>query len=226
MKIALANIKGGVGKSTISILFADYLAELGYDLMLVDFDRQRSSSNERIKDQSIYDNEFPYHVQALDIENFEEVQKLMQLPMQKEQFLILDTPGTVNEDALAWIYSQCDYLLIPFQYESKCLDSTGSFISLVGLIRENITSNVKLIFIPNRFNLKVGTKEEKQLWEETDSVFHNVGLLAPPIKNSVAVTRSNTISLTSEQRDIVSPAFDYILKQMFGNDVKKIKKNY
>lgn len=41
--ITFANQKGGVGKTTLCTMFADYLAAKGESVLVVDFDRQQIS---------------------------------------------------------------------------------------------------------------------------------------------------------------------------------------
>ena len=47
-KVVFANQKGGVGKSTLCILFANYLASKGKDVCIIDTDLQKSLTTYRI----------------------------------------------------------------------------------------------------------------------------------------------------------------------------------
>ena len=50
-KIVFANQKGGVGKSTLCILFANYLAAKGKDVCIIDTDLQKTILMQRRKDK-------------------------------------------------------------------------------------------------------------------------------------------------------------------------------
>ena len=68
-KIVFANQKGGVGKSTLCMLFANYLAWKKQDVCLIDTDLQKTIMMQRKKDREIYeDMEEPYTVQDLDVQ--------------------------------------------------------------------------------------------------------------------------------------------------------------
>ena len=45
--ITFANQKGGVGKTTLCTMFADYLAAKGESVLVVDFDRQQTIFSKR-----------------------------------------------------------------------------------------------------------------------------------------------------------------------------------
>ena len=46
--ISIINMKGGVGKTTLSIGIADYLAEIGKKILLIDADPQFNSTQAMI----------------------------------------------------------------------------------------------------------------------------------------------------------------------------------
>ena len=52
--ITFANQKGGVGKTTLCTMFADYLAAKGESLLVVDFDRQQTIYSKRKEDVEKY----------------------------------------------------------------------------------------------------------------------------------------------------------------------------
>ena len=54
-KIVFANQKGGVGKSTLCILFANYLAYKKQDVCIIDTDLQKTIAGQRTKDLQIFE---------------------------------------------------------------------------------------------------------------------------------------------------------------------------
>ena len=57
MIILFGNQKGGCGKTTNCIQFANYLVEKGKEVLVLDLDFQRSLSDRRKEDIATYDNE-------------------------------------------------------------------------------------------------------------------------------------------------------------------------
>ena len=72
--IAVSSGKGGVGKSTLCILFANYLAAKGRDVCIIDTDLQKTILMQRRKDKLIYEGEEePYNVQDFDVTDVETI---------------------------------------------------------------------------------------------------------------------------------------------------------
>ena len=131
-KIIFANQKGGVGKSTLCMLFANYLAWRRKDVCIIDTDLQKSIMMQRRKDQTVFEGqEVPYNVQEFDIDDPERVAQLMESASQVEGYVLFDSPGNISEDGLVPMFVEADYIVCPYEYEEKTLDSTGVFIQVV-----------------------------------------------------------------------------------------------
>ncbi len=84
-KIVFANQKGGVGKSTLCMLFANYLAFKRKDVCIIDTDLQKTILMQRRKDSTVFgDQEEPYSIQDFDIDDPTAVQQLMESAAQVE----------------------------------------------------------------------------------------------------------------------------------------------
>ncbi len=59
IKVVFANQKGGVGKSTLCMLFANYLSWKRKPVCIIDTDLQKSIMMQRQKDLQIFDEEDP-----------------------------------------------------------------------------------------------------------------------------------------------------------------------
>ena len=78
MVITFGTQKGGVGKTTLCTLFANYLASIGKKTLVVDCDNQQTITEKRKADKKKYtDAKFLYNVQSFNISNVEHVQNLM-----------------------------------------------------------------------------------------------------------------------------------------------------
>ncbi|MBF1080501.1 MAG: ParA family protein [Prevotellaceae bacterium] len=215
-KIVFANQKGGVGKSTLCMLFANYLAWKKQDVCLIDTDLQKTIMMQRKKDREIYeDMEEPYTVQDFDVQDPELMQQLMESASQTEGFVLFDSPGNVSEDGLVPMFTGADFIICPYEYEEKTLDSTGTFIQVINALRQTTPEmNARLFFVPNRIDVRIGTADELRMWKQTDAIFKQLGSVTPRITARASLKRINTFEITAPQRDAVKAAFDFMIRRM------------
>lgn len=214
--VVFANQKGGVGKSTLCILFANYLAYKRKPVCIIDTDLQKTIMMQRKKDNEVFEGEEePYSVQDFDVKDPETMQALIDSARQVDGFVLLDSPGNVSEDGLVPLFTGADFIVCPYEYEDKTLDSTGVFVGVINKLREaNPDMKGQLFFVPNRIDARIGTQEENRMWKETDQIFKKLGYVTPRIASRATLKRINTFELLSTQRDAVSDCFDYMLKKM------------
>ena len=215
-KIVFANQKGGVGKSTLCMLFANYLAWKKQDVCIIDTDLQKTIMMQRKKDREIYDDmEEPYTVQDFDVQDPELMQQLMESASQTEGFVLFDSPGNVSEDGLVPMFTGADFIICPYEYEEKTLDSTGPFIQVINALRQaQPEMTARLFFVPNRIDVRIGTADELRMWKQTDAIFKQLGAVTPRITARASLKRINTFEITASQRDAVKGAFDFMFRRM------------
>lgn len=215
-KIVFANQKGGVGKSTLCILFANYLAWKKQDVCIIDTDLQKTIMMQRKKDSELYpDTDEPYNVQDFDVADPETMQQLMDSASQTEGYVLFDSPGNVSEDGLVPMFTNADYIICPYEYEEKTLDSTGMFVQVINALRKLTPEmQAKLFFVPNRIDVRIGTTDELKMWKQTDAIFKQLGAVTPRITARAALKRINTFEITPSQRDAVRPAFEFIIRRI------------
>ena len=215
-KIVFANQKGGVGKSTLCMLFANYLAWKKQDVCIIDTDLQKTIMMQRKKDREIYDDmEEPYTVQDFDVQDPELMQQLMESASQTEGFVLFDSPGNVSEDGLVPMFTGADFIICPYEYEEKTLDSRGTFIQVINALRQATPEmTARLFFVPNRIDVRIGTADELRMWKQTDAIFKQLGAVTPRITARASLKRINTFEITASQRDAVKGAFDFMIRRM------------
>ena len=201
--VIFSNIKGGVGKTTLCALFADYLIEHGFPTFVIDADLQASlfRHQQREKDAAP-DAQVPWNVDILDTSDRKRLVQVMEKLKEVPGVVLIDCPGNLNDRNLAYIYQSADTAIIPISFDADTVDATGI-----------------LIFVPNRINAAERKSEELRQREQTIGFLGLVGTVTPMVKQSVVVKRYSTLyPLEKNQTELLEPAFNKIIKEL---DLKK-----
>lgn len=226
--VAFANQKGGVGKTVLCTLFANYLYENGIPSCVIDADLQSSISymrKENLDKEKLSESEVPWTVSAFDLkcprtvnlnDFIQSVNKLMTTVTQLDGCVIFDTPGNLSEDGLAPVFSKVDYIVCPYFYDQNTLSSTGVFIQTLDVLRQvDPNMKAKMLFLPNAVQKGVGLKNELEMWRRIDSVFDKYGTVCPKIERKVCLQRYSTLDITTEQKNAVKESFDFIIRKIY-----------
>jgi len=167
--ITFANQKGGVGKTTLCTLFANYLVTHRKKVLVIDCDVQQTISFRRKADLHKYkDVTIPYNIQPFNIANATNVQNLMTNLRKMQGIILIDAPGNLTQQGLIPIFANSDYIICPFQYEVTSINATATFISFIYKIRAKLSKNVAQLFlVDNSHDKRFGKKEELELWRMT-----------------------------------------------------------
>lgn len=204
MIITFATQKGGTGKTTLAIAFANYISSTTErKINVFDFDYQKSFYDKWKEDELL---ELPKLYDVERIENDEEFSDFEMLSEMKnsDEIYLFDLAGTLDAkytDLL--IYS--DFIIIPFEYSDVSTKSTIVFLNLLGLIE----SEADKIFIRSKYD-----KGYKYLNQEAmDKEIQKFGkLLENPVYKRNCLQNIDTRKLTYEQRYAVKNAFNEIIQ--------------
>jgi chromosome partitioning protein len=215
--ITFANQKGGVGKTTLCMLFANYLVAHRKKVLVIDCDVQQTISFRRKADLQKYkDVTIPYNIQPFNIANVQNVQNLMINLRKMQGIILIDAPGNLTQQGLISIFANSDYIICPFQYEVTSINATATFISFIYKIRAKLSNDVAQLFlVDNSHDKRFGKKEELELWQMTAKRFSEYGLITPMVEYRAEMRRYTTLYLMKTQEIIISPAFDFIYNHIF-----------
>ena len=187
--VAFSTQKGGVGKTTFTVLAASYLHYLkGYNVVVVDCDYpQHSIVSMRKRDAELVNNNQSYKLLAFN--QFKSLNKKaypilcatpeeaittakehIQSSENEIDIVFFDLPGTVNSEGVISSLASMDYIFTPITADRVVLESTLSFaITINNLLVQNEQFNIKGL---NLFWNQVDKREKTdlyQLYEKTIS---------------------------------------------------------
>lgn len=206
--ILFSNIKGGVGKTTLCALFAEFLAENGYPVMALDADIQASLFRHRNRDMEAFPEEqLPWNVDVLNTSDGNQLQQTMDKLKQIPGIVLIDCPGNLNDRNLEYIYKCANAAIIPTSFDADTIDATGLFVKAFRTV-----SRAELVFIPNRISSSERRSDELRQRTQTIDFLQLVGKVVPFVRQAVAVKRYNTIlPLEKAQLDAVENPFNKII---------------
>jgi len=178
-KLVASNQKGGVGKSAVVCQFAHYLNQLGFRVLVVDFDHQKNTSKAlktggliqlaSVNAFEVYTKSVTELAQYSDFMLVEAVTELVNIEKQGEKhnsfagnlltFLkamdghfdicIMDTNPNPDIRQVASLIGS-DYVISPLQLNQEAIDGIGGLLQQVRAINQKLNPNLKLIgILPN-----------------------------------------------------------------------------
>ncbi|MBR1395060.1 MAG: ParA family protein, partial [Prevotella sp.] len=157
----------------------------------------------------------PYSIQSFEVSDPKTMQMLMENAQSQDGFVLFDAPGTIKDDGLAPMFIYADYIICPFEYESKSLSSTRTFIQVVNRLRQlNPQMKAQIFFVPNKVDARMGTREELELWKQMAAEFGENGIVAPPVGYRAQMKRVNTYNVPLPLKHAVYESFRFIVKSI------------
>jgi chromosome partitioning protein len=203
MIILIGNQKGGAGKSTLTLLLANYLTTIHqHKVTILDMDYQQSIASNAEK-AKILENDPLYDVVPVDLKQFPDL--LHVINNNKQDIAILDMPGKMDDDGLIPALGAADIVLCPFAYDEFTVDSTLLFAMVV----RQINNRAPLIFIPNR--IKQTVKYETKA--EVEKVIREFGTISPAIPDRIDFQRVSTFQTPLILYPVILPTLNLLYDQ-------------
>lgn len=203
MVIIIANQKGGAGKSTLTLLLANYLTLVKKrTVVVIDMDYQQSIAGKYEK-AKLLENVEPYEVIAASLEHYPIM--LSVLAQNKEQIVIIDLPGKLDDDGLIPVFQSADLIICPFTYDEFSFESTVLF----SVVLRKINASAPINYIPNR--IKGNVKYETQ--GEVENQLSKFGHISQAMPDRIDFQRINTFQTPLSVYPIIIPVFEKIIEK-------------
>ncbi len=200
MIIIIGNQKGGAGKSTLTLLLANYLT-LNKKCMVtvVDMDYQQSIA-QKYEKSKLLENAEPYQVIAAELEHFPMMLETML--QDKKQVVLIDLPGKLDDDGLIPVFRAAGLILCPFAYDEFSFESTVLFSVVV----QKVNPAALIAFVPNR--IKANARYDTQ--QEVNQQLAHFGKITAPIPDRIDFQRINTFQTPLSVLPVIIPVFEKI----------------
>lgn len=219
--VTFANQKGGVGKTTLCVTFANYLVAKGVRVVIIDCDFQHSILKCRKADLKKYGEELvPYEIWAYEPDSKEAMTSLIEKLHNDPELdvVLMDSPGSLHAEGLVPMFVNSDIIVVPFHYDLVTIPSTASFLLFLDRLRQAVGEgmNAQLFIIPNLNDNRVGKRSELILWDNTRETFSNYGYVTGKIPRRADMERFSTLAALDMQHQYVSSVYDKIYFTIFG----------
>jgi chromosome partitioning protein len=165
--IAVLNLKGGCGKSTIAINLACELASASDSVLLVDNDAQGTARH------WFSQGRLPVRGEFMPLETEEDGERMVRtLSARNERYVVLDAPAHVGAAALA-AGKVADLVLVPVTASGVDLLATQSVVDLIHEARVRRRSAVpKCLIVPSKIDRRTdaGRRIEEQVQRFGESI--------------------------------------------------------
>ena len=218
--VTFANQKGGVGKTSLCVTFANYLVTKGARVVVIDCDFQHSIMKCRKADIKRYGEELiPYEVWSCEVSDNNAMTSLVEKLHNDPEIdvALMDSPGSLMANGLVPMFVNSDIIVVPFHYDLVTVPSTASFLMFLDRIRKMVGAKMKaqLFIVPNQHDPRVGRRSELLLWDNTRETFSNYGYVTAKIPKRADMERFSTIAGLDMALPIATPVFDKLYSCIF-----------
>lgn len=131
MIVIFGSMKGGTGKSTVTLLAANAAAADGHAVTICDVDAQKSISKLRLLDTEDFTDALPYPILSQNVATFEKEAQDLDA---RNDFIFVDVPGKLDEhlppeyQEISRVLNYADFLFIPFTPGNFALEASLSYL--------------------------------------------------------------------------------------------------
>lgn len=213
--IVFGNQKGGVGKSTLCVIMAHWLASQHKKVIVYDGDTYQKSIYLYRQDElkAHPDDKTSWDVKLINSNDIVKTKKTLDEAAQFDGYVLIDCPGSLTSPGVAPILQTADAIIVPFSYDTNTIHSTTTFIQVL-FSPEIKQEKERVFFVPNQINDRIGTKQEKEQWDKIKQQLSNFGKVTERVKYTVDVKRYSTLYYTKAQIDNTKAAWTTVINKL------------
>ena len=232
MLIVFANQKGGVGKSTLALLFSDYLGMAGYRCRVLDCDKQQSIVEKYLLDLTFegihYDTEKIQNDDCPVPVNPNSLFRIERLPFDvlsgairgwldngedsftdsENDFNIFDMPGQLDIEQMEPIFRLADAIITPTSFSDFDNSSTLTFTNAL----RGMNLRAKRFVVPNAIMTSANYSSRSDIEQQLLGMGCHI---TPDVARTVNLSRNlSTMFINPYVLAVVENAFAYIIKKL------------
>lgn len=205
MNIIIGNQKGGVGKSTLTVLAANFLTLVKeWPATVIDMDYQQSIA-QKFDKAKVLENAEPYDVIPANLESFAVLNQV--LAKNQHDAVLIDLPGKLDDDGLILVFKSADLAVCPFAYDEFTFESTVLFT----VVLKKVNPAIDVYFVPNR--IKANAKFE--IMAEVNEQLQKFGKITAGIPDRIDFQRITTFQTPLSLYPVITPVFEEIFARLW-----------
>lgn len=180
--IVFGNQKGGVGKTTCTVMTAAALSQSPFNLNLtvIDTDHQKSIIKSRLLDTEDFEGVLPFDVMNYNVQTLQK--KIGELDKQND-VLLIDVPGKLDanlapeQQEISKVLLYADYLFLPFTSGNYTLDASLDYLRFVLQIAEERKDSARPLRVIGFVNMyRERSRNNRWLLQEVNQMSGAAGI--------------------------------------------------
>lgn len=161
--VVFANSKGGVGKSTSAVVFAQVVARRGASVSLLDADPNQPLSTWYCRDEK----HVPKNLQLVSGVNENSITDAIDRASEESAFVVVDLEGSANM-AVSYAIGRADLVLIPMQGSQLDADQASRVIGLIEREQKAFRRVIPYKVFFTRTNPAIRSKDLRHIQKDLD----------------------------------------------------------
>ena len=215
--VVFANQKGGVGKTSLAISLAHWLTLGNIPVLFVDADLQQSAATLRNEDAENFSTPEPWKIYSLDITSKEDVKTMLAKLKNLPGTVIIDSPGSLDNDNVKYIFNAADVIVVPIEYSRVAIDSTAKFAEVLKRMKDAGFLSAKVYYLPNKFDERSKKVDRSEIVNRLENI---IGIVGTRVNERASIKNElTTYSFPASVKGCFKYAFAALTGEIYGKSV-------